>query len=71
MVPRSPPSTSMTAHEKSSNGLTMTNKSISKSLAVDDAGSELCRLSLETSSCEKAQGDEKSFKWCNNNSTSV
>ena len=36
----------------------MTNKSISKSLTVDDPGSELCRLSLETSSCEKTQGDE-------------
>ena len=60
MAPRSPPSTSTSAREKSSsNGLSMTNNNTNKTgtLTVDNADSDLCKLSLETS-CEKSHGLE-------------
>ena len=57
MAPQSPPSISTSAHEKSSNGVNFTSKS-AKSLTVDNADSDLCKIALETSSCEQAHGVE-------------
>ena len=64
MAPRSPPSISTSAHEKSSNGVSFTSKS-TKSLAVDNTDSDLCKIALETSSCEQAHGVENGSHYNN------
>jgi hypothetical protein len=52
---------STSAHEKSSNGHSLTSKSV-KMLAVDNADSDLSKLALETSSCEKSHGIENGIR---------